>query len=175
MPQSQLVPYRPEYSDHPQNLLCRPVPVIYRSISVRVSARISVGNGQSAVGSSRDCTGKLTAVDPEVVVERVVLIGITVRSAVDRQTHDVARCIESSCAEYALQVGSNMPLDGLKRGRIYLPTTGRVLFAHGKPRLAGGLGHVHDNRFIRRPGVVMGAGISLRTSSRAMVALPFGK
>src|SRR5579862_2987460 len=70
-------------------------------IGVSVSTRVRIRDGNAAVWLARHFAGSFTAFQPEGIEQRVVLIGIAVRPAIDCDGGDVTGRIKSSGTENA--------------------------------------------------------------------------
>ncbi len=70
------------------------------------------------------------------------------RPAVHGDGRNVASGIESAGTESARQLIADVALHGFKGGREELHAADAMLVAGGKPRLAGRLHHVNDDRII---------------------------
>src|SRR6059058_5175261 len=82
-------------------VLNRAIALIDGAIGVRIGVRVGVGDGNPAQGFARYLAWSLATVQPELVEERVVFVGIAMRPAVHGEFENVARRIETARAQHA--------------------------------------------------------------------------
>src|SRR6202034_2677211 len=95
---------------------------------VRVGGRtgIRVGDGDPAEGRAAHNI-RLFALGPVGVEQRVELIGIAVRPAIDRDPSNVLGRVESARPQRALKLVAYLLLEGFERGGEQLHMAGAVL------------------------------------------------
>ncbi len=99
-----------------REFLHRPVRVVDGRIGVGIGTSVGVGDRDPPVWLARNLAGLFAALHPEVVRQRVVLVGVTMWSAVDGNTENIGCGIEPATAERATQLVANAAFDGGKRG-----------------------------------------------------------
>ena len=126
--------------------------LVDRSIRVRAGRRVGIGNRNLAdalatddtrsFGCRRKCPGRR-------IEKRVVGIRITMWPAVNGNTEDISRLIESRRAQDALQLIANMVLKSFERRREHAIAANAVLLTARVARLVEIRGHPHNNRLVR--------------------------
>src|SRR5262245_59422733 len=97
------------------------------AVGVRVCASVGVGNRDSPVPPPRNDARLLAAVQPERIGERVVLICVAVRPAVDRDGENIARGVETTRTDCARKLIADAALDCVERCLEQLSPAGTML------------------------------------------------
>src|SRR5271170_4079104 len=125
-----------------------PTALIDGLVGVSSRSGVGIGDGNPPVAPARNIAGAF-AFRPIWVPQRVVLVGITVRPAVDGNRFDVSCGIESACTEHTLQLVTDVPLKCFKGSGQQFVMSRTLLLAGGQPRLAGSAQHSHQYRLFR--------------------------
>src|SRR5206468_3201198 len=89
-----------------------------------------------------------TAVDPERIPQRVVLVRVAVRPAVHRDGHDVACRVEAPGAQHARELIAHVALERVEGGCEELALARPVLLAPRQTGPARRAHHVNDDRLL---------------------------
>src|SRR5205823_13481854 len=118
------------------------------TIYLGIGAGVGMGNSDAAEGLSRNFAGQLSALEPELVPQGVVLVCVSMRPTVDGNRGNVSRGIEATRTECARKLLANFALNGFEISCEQFNPAHTMLVTRGKPRLAGSFEHVNHDGLI---------------------------
>ena len=130
--------------------------LIDRRIGIRVRCGIGVGDRDAAKPLPRDDAGRLAALEPERIRQRIVLVGIAVWPTVDGDGQDVARGVEAAATQRARELPADAALDRLERRGQQLHAPGAMLQARLQTGLTRCLREVQHDGLVGGPGAAVG-------------------